>query len=123
MLSVSEPRGTMRGNTENSSSATESKTRRTSGRRVPLSALRDRKSTRLNSSHQIISYAVFCLKKKKCNNNRTRVINLYIHLGCPHRTQLPGQKSVGMLNAMMTIMRTKRPRVTLDGTHHRPHAR
>src|SRR5258708_14229489 len=29
---------------------------------------RDRKSTRLNSSHQIISYAVFCLKKKKSNN-------------------------------------------------------
>src|SRR5258708_10106851 len=29
------------------------------------SAWRDRKSTRLNSSHQIISYAVFCLKKKK----------------------------------------------------------
>src|SRR5258708_14510936 len=27
--------------------------------------VRDRKSTRLNSSHQIISYAVFCLKKKK----------------------------------------------------------
>src|SRR5258708_28334112 len=30
----------------------------------PRSA-KDRKSTRLNSSHQIISYAVFCLKKKK----------------------------------------------------------
>src|SRR5438552_13803293 len=29
------------------------------------SAASDRKSTRLNSSHQIISYAVFCLKKKK----------------------------------------------------------
>src|SRR5258708_16103181 len=28
-------------------------------------ARQDRKSTRLNSSHQIISYAVFCLKKKK----------------------------------------------------------
>src|SRR5260363_226924 len=28
-------------------------------------SLKDRKSTRLNSSHQIISYAVFCLKKKK----------------------------------------------------------
>src|SRR5258708_25903306 len=27
--------------------------------------IEDRKSTRLNSSHQIISYAVFCLKKKK----------------------------------------------------------
>src|SRR5258708_33356952 len=31
---------------------------------------RDRKSTRLNSSHQIISYAVFCLKKKKNNNTK-----------------------------------------------------
>src|SRR5258708_24436186 len=30
---------------------------------------RDRKSTRLNSSHQIISYAVFCLKKKKNGNS------------------------------------------------------
>src|SRR3989442_10108475 len=30
-------------------------------------ALRDRKSTRLNSSHVRISYAVFCLKKKKKN--------------------------------------------------------
>src|SRR5258708_24363474 len=29
----------------------------------------DRKSTRLNSSHQIISYAVFCLKKKKYHTN------------------------------------------------------
>src|SRR2546426_5103105 len=29
------------------------------------SRLRDRKSTRLNSSHLVISYAVFCLKKKK----------------------------------------------------------
>src|SRR5438132_9972433 len=33
------------------------------GRRAPLSKL-DRKSTRLNSSHTVISYAVFCLKKK-----------------------------------------------------------
>src|SRR5256885_8684770 len=30
-----------------------------------LHAQRDRKSTRLNSSHLVISYAVFCLKKKK----------------------------------------------------------
>src|SRR5207244_9821334 len=33
-------------------------------------AVADRKSTRLNSSHQIISYAVFCLKKKKYKKNR-----------------------------------------------------
>src|SRR3712207_8093448 len=32
---------------------------------VLLSAFADRKSTRLNSSHANISYAVFCLKKKK----------------------------------------------------------
>src|SRR5258708_26233240 len=32
---------------------------------LKLVNLPDRKSTRLNSSHQIISYAVFCLKKKK----------------------------------------------------------
>src|SRR5258708_27012536 len=32
----------------------------------------DRKSTRLNSSHQIISYAVFCLKKKKKKQSTNR---------------------------------------------------
>src|SRR5207248_11668742 len=32
----------------------------------------DRKSTRLNSSHRTISYAVFCLKKKKKKNEYTR---------------------------------------------------
>src|SRR2546429_3317761 len=37
--------------------------------RVGLPGLEDRKSTRLNSSHGYISYAVFCLKKK--NNNVT----------------------------------------------------
>src|SRR5256885_2759360 len=31
----------------------------------PPASRRDRKSTRLNSSHLVISYAVFCLKKKK----------------------------------------------------------
>src|SRR5437763_11126523 len=33
--------------------------------RTPRASKRDRKSTRLNSSHRCISYAVFCLKKKK----------------------------------------------------------
>src|SRR5436190_13273520 len=40
---------------------------RGSGRR--RSGAQDRKSTRLNSSHTVISYAVFCLKKKKKTNN------------------------------------------------------
>src|SRR5256885_13189005 len=38
----------------------------------------DRKSTRLNSSHLVISYAVFCLKKKKTKNNYTA--HIYISL-------------------------------------------
>src|SRR5437867_9262907 len=37
----------------------------------------DRKSTRLNSSHRTISYAVFCLKKKKKNRYRQYAIALY----------------------------------------------
>src|SRR5207245_3236006 len=48
------------------------------GRGVETDLRRDRKSTRLNSSHGSISYAVFCLKKKK-NTQYTimhRVINL-----------------------------------------------
>src|SRR5688572_32697758 len=36
----------------------------------------DRKSTRLNSSHSQISYAVFCLKKKKQNTNIVLYLNM-----------------------------------------------
>src|SRR5256885_12745874 len=39
---------------------------------VPLAPAGDRKSTRLNSSHLVISYAVFCLKKKKKRLYRIR---------------------------------------------------
>src|SRR5699024_11490487 len=37
---------------------------------MPLLEVRDRKSTRLNSSHVSISYAVFCLKKKMARRSR-----------------------------------------------------
>src|SRR2546429_3901066 len=40
---------------------------------------RDRKSTRLNSSHGYISYAVFCLKKKKTNTNNDTILRIYRH--------------------------------------------
>src|SRR2546429_1888310 len=39
--------------------------------RPTIPTTRDRKSTRLNSSHGYISYAVFCLKKKKNKNSTT----------------------------------------------------
>src|SRR5436190_8117258 len=40
-------------------------------RHAQPAAGQDRKSTRLNSSHTVISYAVFCLKKKKKTNTPT----------------------------------------------------
>src|SRR5258708_20406632 len=61
--------------------------------------LSDRKSTRLNSSHQIISYAVFCLKKK--NKARAQkllvgaqgeVAKLRIHLEMPAGGKAAGRR-------------------------------
>src|SRR3712207_7779054 len=49
-------------------------------------ATQDRKSTRLNSSHANISYAVFCLKKKKI----TAIPKQPIHQKPPHADQHPG---------------------------------
>src|SRR5207248_10473545 len=43
----------------------------------------DRKSTRLNSSHRTISYAVFCLKKKNKKEDNV-IIDLRIYLGALH---------------------------------------
>src|SRR5688572_31419137 len=50
-------------------------------------SLRDRKSTRLNSSHSQISYAVFCLKKKKKklhSHHRPITHTTFTHLVCYH---------------------------------------
>src|SRR5256885_9534700 len=45
----------------------------------------DRKSTRLNSSHLVISYAVFCLKKKNINYSRNHTVNpLYLRGSSSH---------------------------------------
>src|SRR5438552_10322588 len=60
-----------RSRTDSSSSVDQSATR---------VKLRDRKSTRLNSSHQIISYAVFCLKKKKKKSTTTYLNEQLTHL-------------------------------------------
>src|SRR5436189_1789018 len=48
-----------------------SQTLRSPGGRELNERRADRKSTRLNSSHRCISYAVFCLKKKKTNQTQT----------------------------------------------------
>src|SRR2546422_8635455 len=44
-----------------------------------LSRAQDRKSTRLNSSHGYISYAVFCLKKKKNKQTRGEALQSSLH--------------------------------------------
>src|SRR2546427_2236623 len=48
------------------------------GKQIVEHRFRDRKSTRLNSSHSQISYAVFCLKKKK-KINKNEPINYQCH--------------------------------------------
>src|SRR5256885_11202240 len=55
---------------------------------------RDRKSTRLNSSHLVISYAVFCLKKKKKETRMSCTLRTNVHLitevprATPHITRV-----------------------------------
>src|SRR5262245_64462108 len=60
--------------------------------------IRDRKSTRLNSSHLGISYAVFCLKKK-----RTEVI---AHYGTIYGTRVPANGTMGDTH---TALQPKQP--------------
>src|SRR5438034_3945035 len=54
---------------------------------VALAAVvaRDRKSTRLNSSHTVISYAVFCLKKKKTYKDGLRRYAVKAELQAEHK--------------------------------------
>src|SRR5256885_7274477 len=47
----------------------------------------DRKSTRLNSSHLVISYAVFCLKKKIHNLSKTKKV-IFLFLTAPRRDMI-----------------------------------
>src|SRR5438876_5808863 len=66
------PRGAGRGGPPGEQSAVDVRAARREGGDAP----RDRKSTRLNSSHPSISYAVFCLKKKKKDQYKPRIYSL-----------------------------------------------
>src|SRR5256885_4754323 len=54
----------------------------------------DRKSTRLNSSHLVISYAVFCLKKKNTLVNRARKDVQYVDLSTTNGSRVKLQLSL-----------------------------
>src|SRR5207248_9876989 len=56
--------------------------------RAPATSREDRKSTRLNSSHRTISYAVFCLKKK---NDHDQLCNVRL----PSRSRNSVQQQIG----------------------------
>src|SRR3989337_722719 len=66
---------------------------------IPMRMARgDRKSTRLNSSHGSISYAVFCLKKKPHKHHNTPAPRLTSHSPAPHHARsvgAPGQGAPG----------------------------
>src|SRR2546430_12782051 len=65
----SEPQGALDRNLHRAAYAAEAEQRALGVHARPQRPDGDRKSTRLNSSHSQISYAVFCLKKKKHNNS------------------------------------------------------
>src|SRR5256885_11722525 len=59
--------------------------------RFALAECTDRKSTRLNSSHLVISYAVFCLKKKKTNIHNHPTLDTFNHADSRSRTTAVAQ--------------------------------
>src|SRR5471030_222299 len=86
---------------------------------------RDRKSTRLNSSHLGISYAVFCLKKKK---ERTSFHDAHIDINVHHRKDIEGigfflhhadnrhrtlERNGARVSALFFLMIRRQPRSTL----------
>src|SRR5256885_6653779 len=78
----------------------------------------DRKSTRLNSSHLVISYAVFCLKKKKKHT--------HLHLYTPHHNHTPDHYPLRALPTPPTDPPDEaaptRPTTTLHATIRLPHS-
>src|SRR5256886_3110894 len=73
---------------------------------TPGRSRRDRKSTRLNSSHSQISYAVFCLKKKK--NNKTQTDPLSHIFRTPERTRITHCTAFSHISlSIVTIQRVK----------------
>src|SRR2546430_9536007 len=72
--------------------------RKTSSVKVRPIPAKDRKSTRLNSSHSQISYAVFCLKKKNTNSHtihslkHASSVSLHNHGGIAQSTGVPASR-------------------------------
>src|ERR1039457_980823 len=71
---------------------------------------RDRKSTRLNSSHLVISYAVFCLKKKMTTTLKLDKPMTYMELAGTGLTGAKGEGTVGAVPVVECLSpRSRRP--------------
>src|SRR5258708_8017394 len=79
------------------------------GYSIPV--FRDRKSTRLNSSHQIISYAVFCLKKEE----HTSELQSPDHLVC--RLLLEKKKKTSRAKPEHSLKNTEPPTISKQFDH------
>src|SRR5256885_13160253 len=77
----------------------------------------DRKSTRLNSSHLVISYAVFCLKKKKSTHVLPSVCNRKQSLSTPERKLTLTIRRARHLSAYILAIAD----IKLMSTHHMHH--
>src|SRR5258708_9676560 len=69
----------------------------------------DRKSTRLNSSHQIISYAVFCLKKKKTQLQTNIQNNDYCECIFQERQELSADVADELSSQVLLLTTDSRP--------------
>src|SRR5215203_5671824 len=75
------------------------------GGSLPLPVPRDRKSTRLNSSHANISYAVFCLKKKKILRRQCDQLLLRADV----RARVDGQHQRRLRQSLFFFLMIRRP--------------
>src|SRR6195256_3322813 len=71
----------------------------------------DRKSTRLNSSHRCISYAVFCLKKKSAERVDAQVVRVDLDLEflIHHRVDEDGRKGGVASRLLFFFLKMRRP--------------
>src|SRR3989454_2353986 len=79
--------------------------------RVGCDTGRDRKSTRLNSSHLVISYAVFCLKKKSTRLNSSHLVISYA-VFCLKKKSTRLNSSHLVISYAVFCLRNKRPNIT-----------
>src|SRR5256885_11041336 len=83
-----------------------------------INSTEDRKSTRLNSSHLVISYAVFCLKKKKHSLTIVSVMKLHLSSNLSNVVQLSPQIYAFSCDTMSWLYIDSPPRDVIRVVNH-----